>query len=86
MDPSLAFVRFFIKVKLIDIINYHYLSTCISNSRNMPKFGDHVKLSEEDFEFLQNHNGTRTTRWQDSMDILILRNCHLSDNTTVQRA
>jgi len=71
----LTFYRFFTSVRLLTIIDYPALGTCIMNRKNVPKFDGKLKRGEHQFRSCS--DGLIAARWQDSKDFVVISNCHM---------
>lgn len=71
---NLLLTDFFTSVRLLTIINYSALGTCIMNRKNVPKFDG--KLKRGDHQFRSCSDGLIAARWQDSKDFVVISNCH----------
>lgn len=70
----LAFDRFFTSVRLLTIIDYLALGTCMMNRKNVPKF--ERKLKREEYQFRSCSEGLIAASWQDSKDFVVISNCY----------
>ena len=76
-------IDFFTSVNLIQKLQFSATGTCIVNRKNMPKFD--TKLTKGNSEFHTNKSGIIAARLLDSIEVLVISNCHKQSITLVSR-
>ncbi|XP_047112433.1 piggyBac transposable element-derived protein 4-like [Schistocerca piceifrons] len=59
------------------------VGTCMANRKNVPK--STKKLTRGECEFLCNLSGMLWFKWQDTIEVILVSNCHSNDVCTVNR-
>ncbi|XP_049779187.1 piggyBac transposable element-derived protein 4-like [Schistocerca cancellata] len=74
---------FFTSICLMDTLPFAAVGTCMANRKNVPKLTK--KLARRECEFLCNLSGTLWCKWQDTIEVMLVSNCHSNDVCTVNR-
>ena len=82
-DVVMSFNRFFTSVNLIHILPFSAIGTLIKSQKNVPKFAKHLEKSES--EFLVTNSGIVASRWMDSKEVVVIRNCSLPEMSSISR-
>ncbi|CAH1964254.1 unnamed protein product [Acanthoscelides obtectus] len=68
-------------VNLLLTLDYAALGTYMSNRKNVPTMGD--KLQKGESQFRCTSSGLLYVKWQDTMEVLLMSNCHKPNLTTI---
>ena len=79
----LSFDRFFTGVNLVCTLPFSAVGTVIKSQKNVPKFANSLEKSES--EFLATISGVIDSRWMDSKEVIVIKNCSLPETISINR-